>query len=710
MRPTGIRCIVSLLSCSILLSCPAWPATDKSPPAGHEAGGQPPEKPLIRTYTVDKKVSEFPAVRDLSTPEAAYATIMRDFMATGASDAEWAQVSTWQSQDAKRKPVTPDFARNCLEAHLREVIVYKGRLASVIAEVKERDAVRYDRRTFFWQGGRWLNVGQDFAAATAEDARRAFARWCDSTYVSSMKAVGEPVEPRWHRPPIADPESYLKPYMEFLREYGRDPHAFLLEALAKYALVVMGEIHNRPAYWAFNRDLVRDPAFAETAGTIYLELPSNDQQDVDAFLVGDTCREELVVHMLRDMMDLGWPCRPTLEFFIAAWEVNRKLPSDKKLRIRLVDMQRPWEKIRQRADWRNYEVDRDLFMAQNILQDRQNNPDKRHEFFIVGMQHAMEGFCYADQTTPCRSAGWYLNEWLGDQLFTVFQHAPVMTNRGETSGRLALGLIDSALAQLQDRPVAFTLREGPFGKLPFDGMPDAGVYGTFCAGYDAYLYLIPLEDEKLAPLIDGFYSDEFAREVDRRARLMSGKSLFPDMNAPTGARVTRLRAQYWGQPRSWIPALGPENAWQYGDGWRTAMEQEQYRRVTRQALVAQLDRIYRGIREIDLKKGPEEAWAKVLEGTRYRTMTNAPGMHRWWWNVLKDHPLESVEYGELSRSKEGLPQIQAKTTLQGGIRFSKVFVFKYVALRQGWEVQYGLDLHLDPQWKGLPKAKKGTSP
>ncbi len=175
-------------------------------------------------------------------------------------------------------------------------------------------------------------------------------------------------------------------------------------------------------------------------------------------------------------------------------------------------------------------------------------------------------------------------------------------------------------------------------------------------------------------------------------------------------RLAGKAAEYWGQPRDWVPLLGPEKAWQYGDGWPAAIEQEQYRRVTRQELVAQLDRIYRGIREIDLKKGPEEAWAKVLEGTYYQTMTNKPGMYRWWWNVLKEHPLESVEYGELSRSKEGRPQIQATTTLQGGIRFPKVFVFEYVALRQGWEVQYGLDLHLDPQWKGLPKAKKGTSP
>lgn len=37
---------------------------------------------LVRVYEVNKKVCDFPEGEDLSTPEAAYATIMRDYMAT----------------------------------------------------------------------------------------------------------------------------------------------------------------------------------------------------------------------------------------------------------------------------------------------------------------------------------------------------------------------------------------------------------------------------------------------------------------------------------------------------------------------------------------------------------------------------------------------------------------------------------------------------
>jgi len=702
-----IKYIMWLLSWAVLLGNPV-PAAMKDPPQG---GSTPRERvqgtPVIRSYTVDKKVSDFPPSRDLSTPEAAYATIMRDFMATGASNAEWSEISTWHSDETQRKSISPERASEYLNAHIQEVLVYRNRVAMVIAKMGERGEVGYDPRTVFLRDARWLNVGQGFSLPTIEEARYLFAQECEQLYRSGMKDVGEAVEPRWNRQPIADPEAYLKPYVEFLVKQGREPHAFVMEASKKYPLVVMGEVHNRPAYWAFNSGLVRDPAFAQAVGTIYMELPSNHQQNIDAFLARETCQKELVIQMLRDFFELGWPCRPTLEFFVAVWEVNQKLPTDKKLRIRLVDMQRPWEKIQKREDWRAYDVDRELFMAQNVLADRQASQDKRNGFFIVGMGHAMEGLLCADQTTPFHSAGWHLKQSLGSQLFTVFQHAPAMTNRSKTSGRLALGLIDSAFAKFNDRPIAFTLQEGPFGELPFDGMPDKDARGTFRDGYDAYLYLTPLEDEILSPLIEGFYSEEFMPEIDRRYQLMYGRPLFSDVSPPTPKRVTETRAEGWGQPQRWVRYLGPENAWRYGDQWQTIVAREHHLSVTRQELIAELDKIYRGIKEITPER--ESWWEKTFDFD-YLTMTNWPAMFKWWCDVIKEHPLESVEYGELSRNGEGLPEIRVTTKLRGDITFSKVFSFKYLPLQQHWQTQYGLDLHLDPKWKDYPKTKEVSLP
>jgi len=663
---------------------------------------------LVRSYTIDKSVSDFPESPDLSTPEAAYATIMRDYMATGASLSEWAEISTWESEDKKRRTVSPERAQGCLKATINEVIVYKDRLAVVLAKMRVAGEVGYDQRTLFLHNGRWLNVGHDGLAPTAKKARARFLGKADRRYGSLMKSVGETPALRWNRPPIAAPESHLKPYVAFLQKQGREPHAFMMEALTEYPLVVMGEVHNRPTYWAFNAQLVRDSAFAQSVGTIYMELPSNGQGHIDRFLAQTTCQSELVIQMLRDFFELGWPCQPTLDFFVAVWEVNQALPADKKLRIRLVDMPRPWEKIQKKEDWRAYDVDRDLLMAQNVLHDRRTTYDRRNGFFIVGMGHAMEGLYCVDQTTPHPSAGWHLKQALGDQLFTVFQHAPAMTNHGAVRGRLALGLIDTALAQLDDRPMAFPLAQGPFGELPFDGMPDANVYGRFADGYDAYLYLIPLEDEILSPLIEGFYSEAFMPEIDRRYRLMHGRPLFPDVEALTPEKVIQMREASWGQPRSWVRNLGPKEAWQRGDDWQAQVLQERHLAVTREELIGELDKIYRGIKEIDPDTYTGRSWERHF-GFDYLTSTRWDRMYQWWCDVIREHPLDSVAYGPLQRDPEGRPQIEVTTTLQGGITFSKVFVFRYLPLRRSWKSQFGLDLHLDPKWKDLPKRKEAPS-
>lgn len=687
-----------LISLVTIILC--WPAKGDST---QSAIIQDPVKTtsLLRSYPVNKRVSDFPILQDLSTPEAAYATIMRDFMATGASPAEWSDVSTYKKKDTKRRLVSPERIQAFLNAHIQEVIIYNNRVAVVIAQMQEGGVMGYDQRCLCFTEGRWLNLEQYKLASSLEEARRLFVQKCDRLYRSHMKNLGKPVEPRWNRPPVAKPEVYIKPYLEFLEQQSHEPHAFMIKAFEKYPLVVMGEIHCRPRYWAFNTELIRDPAFAQTVGTIYMEMPLNHQSNINRFLAQDTCDRQIVIRMLRDWFELGWPCKPTLDFFVAVWQVNQKLPPDQRLRIRLVDMQRPWEKIQKRQDWQAYNVDRDLFMAENILEDRRASKDRRHGFFIVGRGHAMEEFCYIDRKTPCKSSGWYLKQALGDQLFTVFQHAPVMTNRGKVSGRLALGLIDSVFARLEDRPLAFTLQKGPFGKLPFDGMPEKDIYGSFRDGYDAYLYLIPLEDEIHSPLIDGFYSDDFMPEINRRYRLMFGKTLFSDIDMPTPERVIKRQA-HWGQARSWVGRLGPKNAWHAGDAWKTKMKKEHFANVRREDLTTELDKIVQGIKQIDptYSRG---VWEEKF-GFNYQTRTDQRGMYTWWCKVIKKHPFESVKYGDLDRNSQGLPKIRVTTTLQGGITLSKEFVFRYLPLEEKWQAQFGLDFHLDPQWKNLPEG------
>jgi len=297
-----------------------------------------------------------------------------------------------------------------------------------------------------------------------------------------------------------------------------------------------------------------------------MELPSNDQELIDKFLAAPSRDPAPAVEMLRDMMEIGWPDQPMLDFFMAAWNANQRLAGAKRIRIVLVDMQRPWEEILKSGQWRQYDVNRDRYMAQNIIKDLKDHPaEKRSALFIVGVGHAMLGLKFFEGS-PEISAGWYLRRELGaEAVYAVFPHEPVETNVGRVDGRLCLGLFDSAFKGAGERPIAFPLDTGPFGKEPFDAMPDTPVTGTFADGYSAYLYLGPLEKEAFSPLIAGFYTEEFVREVDKRYKVLSGKGWAEAYGRPlNSASFIQWMGQSWGKPRREWQDLGPLDAWRAG--------------------------------------------------------------------------------------------------------------------------------------------------
>jgi len=518
---------------------------------------------LLRVYPVGKKVADFPPTQDLSTPESAYAAINRAL----AGDDSNAVRSISAARTRARIPLRTGTRRELpqaavdrwLQAHVVEVRVFRGVHAAVLARFPGKAGEgRIDVRSVNLEDGQWLNVGEDIAR-DLDAARVRFARSC-----------GRHAEKRARRAP-ENPDALLEQCVDFVKQHGRAPKRFILDAVGAHEIVIMGEVHHRPRYWNFNCALIESPEFPKLAGTIYMELPSHGQPLVDTFLSAQTLDATPVIDMLRDMMILGWPDRAMLDFFLTAWHVNQRLPAAERLRIVLVDMPRPWRDIRTRADWRKYECDRDRLMAENILRDRRapDRRDQRHTLFIVGMGHAMLNLKYLDRTTPMQSAGRRLRQALGaDHVHAILPHVPRMTNVGRVHGRLCRGLFDATFAAVGNKPTAFSLHASPFGEQPFDAMPDRPAYGTFADGYDSYLYLGPLEDEVFSALIPGFYTDAFVQELDRRHRVMQNRGVVEVYGLPAldARSFFAFMSRSWGQPRrTWKRGLGPIDAWRRGD-------------------------------------------------------------------------------------------------------------------------------------------------
>ncbi len=669
----------ALRFCALALSACAVVAAEAQVPA--ETNG-------VKVYTVNRKVSDFPEQEDMSTPEAAYATLNR--LSASGDQAFWRRLSVprkaegIQNQSGKREVSASERAK-FLGAEIFEVHVWDDKSAVVIARMPKD----WDLRWLSCVNGKWLNDGND-GEPSLEGARARIPR---------VRAYKQVERLRDSRPPVADAEKHLRPFVEFLKREATDPQEFLLKALEKHRLVILGEVHNRQRYWAFNAALVRSPTFARHVGAIYLELPCNDQSLVDQFLAAPKYDPAPVIDMLRDMFEFGWPDQPTVEFCQAVWVANQSLPKDPRLRIVLVDMARPWKEIQKRADWRKYDVDRNQFMAEQIARDlREHAQDSRHALFIVGYMHAMKNITYPSRE-PFKSAGWYLCQSLGERnVFVIFPHSPVISNRGEVDGRLGLGLFESAFAALSSRPVAFPLDSGPFGELLFDASMDVMTPDPYRAGFNAFLYLGPLEDEIVSPLIPGFYTDEYAREVDRRCRLMNGRGLEsdPEIGAVSGDAIRRLREAWWSQPRYEWRRLGPLDAWHSGSDWQRRLREDNYRAARKDAIVirSEAERLFDALRRADYAKDPNWHIFPSPDVGLYWVQTDRPAWTRWVCQHFRTNPIVQVQIGKVIFEQSKRPAVPYKLVLADRTRLEGVLPFEYRPEAGRWEGITGLDWHL----------------
>ena len=127
-----------------------------------------------RVYQVNKKVSDFPDREDLTTPEAAYASIHRAYVAEG--DAAWKRLSAPDlakiMPEGKKTPPSKAAAKRWLDAEVLEVHVWAGDHATVLAA----EEGRIDLRSLLLVDGRWLNTGNDMSDSL-EQARQKIERW-----------------------------------------------------------------------------------------------------------------------------------------------------------------------------------------------------------------------------------------------------------------------------------------------------------------------------------------------------------------------------------------------------------------------------------------------------------------------------------------------------------------------------------------------------
>lgn len=500
----------------------------------------------FKIVTVNKKVREFPDLFDLSSPLSS--CISFNYLLINGKDGLLRPASSRRIQSylpdpgAKDSKVSEKSRNNYLDKLINEVVIYKDTIACVISVYTE---TLYSIRFLSLENSKWVNAGEDVGTSIA-DSRQQFARKAPlfldfNQRIRTLVAVS------------TDTLSFIN----YLKKQGQEPKQFVLNALAKHKLVIFGEIHRRLWSWNLCKSIIRDPGFKKSTGTIFLEISAHKQNALDQFLAGKTMDTEIILDIFREIQSNGWYDKGMYEFILDVWRLNQTLPPGKRIKIIAADIPRPFSTFKTADEQKKFfdtVMDRNAFMSKTVETFIKSKKDKRNSLFIVGAGHAYKssvpGFASAaGSAEPSATAGSLLTGRLPKgEVFILFTHCPVIDNGGNIDGAVRNGLFDYAFYRTGNKPIAFLLKNSPFGTEPFDALPEISyktVTGTYADNYDGYIFLGPLETEPGEYILHDIYSDNFVKELIRRAALdhSTVQEWFGIKEATRGAIIEGLKEE-----------------------------------------------------------------------------------------------------------------------------------------------------------------------
>jgi hypothetical protein len=298
----------------------------------------------------------------------------------------------------------------------------------------------------------------------------------------------------------------------------------LIDLFDDYPLVALGEMHGVEQGARFIEAVIRDPRFAERAGTIVVEFGNARHQDLaDAYLGGADVAIEPVFHDLVGGRPGGVrePIYP--EFFATVRAVNQTLPATRRLRVLLGDPPLDWSTASP-ADVLAAADNRDEHFARVV-------GDHRNALLFAGAFHLMKTH------VPPGGPGFVqlLELERPGETVVVFPHHVLSADRDEIDAKLAALPVPSLL-----RIVGSWLEDASAdsffgGRVTGPGDRDPFAQSGLTLGQlgDMYLYLGPLASLTWSPVPDDPVDDADRVELERRTelweRMMS--QLMPDPRA-----------------------------------------------------------------------------------------------------------------------------------------------------------------------------------
>jgi len=462
---------------------------------------------------VNKHLKDFSEKYDTGSPLNAF--IIYNYTIGTGNSKDLIALSSLRLKDKITDNLRP-LSEKELNKDIREVIIYKDSVAAVISSYEDS---LYTCWYFSHENGQWLNAGEGWGGESLEDAHKVFFQNADKhlSFIRKIKMLDSV-------------STDTTAFINYLKTDGKQPIAFLIDALKNHKLVIYGEIHFRKTSWDLIQQLINTPEFYNATGTVFLELSMSAQPMLDTFFNNEKKDSTLILDIFRKEELTGWFDKGMYDFVFNLWSLNNTLPADKKIKVIATDFPRPFYSFittkEQYDAFIKEPSDRNECMADNIEKVIRSSQDKRSCLFIVGSAHAYKSSALnrSFYQKNGRSAAALLSEKLGgENIFSIFTHSPVISNNGYVYGKIRKGLYDYVFEKTGNNQVAFNLRNSPFGKELFDASSEICFdmqTGSFEDNYDGYIFLQPLDEElKNTPLYE-IFTDEFINEIKRRANII----------------------------------------------------------------------------------------------------------------------------------------------------------------------------------------------
>lgn len=360
--------------------------------------------------------------------------------------------------------------------------------------------------------------------------------------------------------PVAQAQPGTQDVAEYVRalRQGQDPVAFALSRLDRHDLLVFDDaLHSAVEPWRFYADLVRHPGFRARARHIFLEIgPINHQSAIDAYLDARDDNPALLLPLVQNASDLGWPYQTYLDFLKAVRDANQGLAPAERLRVYGVDVPHYWPLMHTRRDWElslHSGEARDYHLYKTIAAYLDNFSKGEKGIFLTNSRHAYKHIRNGKGQLYW-NAGTFFHEFHPGKTYAIRTHhvaLEIKARAAQPGGprtregldgatvrwtRMQDGLWDCAHAALDYRPLALDIHGTPFGRAPYVGnhMLDVQAGQTMADAYDAVLFLAPVEQMHGTALAD-IYTPEFKRELARRIRVISSEDEIAGMLKRSGS-------------------------------------------------------------------------------------------------------------------------------------------------------------------------------